>query len=144
VGASTRLVGARHICVVFRDVARARTAHSIVARARGLRVHSITLFALGGVANIKTEASNARTEFLVAVVGPVVSLTIGALCIGVAQSLGWAIDDGSARIIGFDVMRLNAPPSIQGGASRMSWITCSSVQDGGAWSCRTTEECWSW
>ena len=38
-------------------------AHSIVAQIRGYKVHSITLFMLGGVSNIHSEATKARDEF---------------------------------------------------------------------------------
>ena len=35
-------------------------AHSLVAKARGLRVREITLFALGGVSQIESEAPDAK------------------------------------------------------------------------------------
>jgi Zn-dependent protease len=35
-------------------------AHSLVAKAYGLKVRSITLFALGGVSQIESEASDAK------------------------------------------------------------------------------------
>ena len=40
-------------------------AHSLLAKARGLRVREITLFALGGVSQIESEASDAKpgTQF---------------------------------------------------------------------------------
>src|SRR6266567_9389785 len=49
------------------------------AGARGIRVDSITLFIFGGVSNITREASTARDEFLIAVVGPVTSLVLAGL-----------------------------------------------------------------
>ena len=45
-------------------------AHSVVAKSRGLRVRAITLFALGGVSQIESEASDAKSEFWIAIVGP--------------------------------------------------------------------------
>jgi Zn-dependent protease/predicted transcriptional regulator len=75
-------------------------SHAVVARTRGLSVRSITLFALGGIANIEKDATTPRTEFLVAIVGPIVSFAIGAACIGVAQWLGWSLDNGAAGITG--------------------------------------------
>src|SRR5262252_8792957 len=59
-------------------------SHAAVAKARGLPVRSITLFALGGVAQIEKEASDAKTEFWMAIAGPITSAIIGAVCLSAA------------------------------------------------------------
>jgi Zn-dependent protease/CBS domain-containing protein len=64
-------------------------SHSLVAQARGLKVRAITLFALGGVSQIQDDSSNAKTEFWVAIAGPIASLIIGFGCLAIAVSLGW-------------------------------------------------------
>ena len=64
-------------------------AHSLVAEKRGLKVTGITLFALGGVSEIEDDRTDARTEFLVAIAGPVASAFIGLGCLGMADFLGW-------------------------------------------------------
>lgn len=64
-------------------------AHSLVAKARGLRVREITLFALGGVSQIESEAPDAKGEFWIAIVGPITSIVIGGVLIGVAWLWGW-------------------------------------------------------
>src|SRR5437868_470126 len=64
-------------------------AHSLLAKARGLRVRTITLFALGGVSQIESEASDAKSEFWIAIVGPITSLTIGIILLAIAWLAGW-------------------------------------------------------
>ena len=64
-------------------------AHSLVAKSRGLRVSAITLFALGGVSQIESEASDAKSEFWIGFVGPLASLIIGLTCLLLARIAGW-------------------------------------------------------
>ncbi|HSB09348.1 MAG TPA: site-2 protease family protein [Blastocatellia bacterium] len=65
-------------------------AHSLVAKLRGLPVRSITLFALGGVSQIDKEAPDAKTEFFVAVVGPLTSFLIGIALLALSLAFGWS------------------------------------------------------
>jgi Zn-dependent protease/predicted transcriptional regulator len=65
-------------------------SHALVAKARGLPIHKITLFLLGGVAQIEKEASDPNTEFWMAIVGPFTSAVIGFLLLGLAHLSGWS------------------------------------------------------
>ena len=65
-------------------------AHSIVAKASGLRVRAVTLFALGGVSQIESESPTAQSEFMIAIIGPITSAVIGLFCTGLARLGGWA------------------------------------------------------
>src|SRR6267142_1030150 len=64
-------------------------SHAMVAKARRLPVRSITLFALGGVAQIEKEAGEASTEFFMGLAGPIMSALIGIACLALAWALGW-------------------------------------------------------
>ncbi len=67
-------------------------AHAMVAKSRGLPIHRITLFLLGGVAQIEREPQDASTEFWVAIVGPIASVVVGLICLGLAWGLfGWRL-----------------------------------------------------
>ncbi|HZW79885.1 MAG TPA: site-2 protease family protein [Candidatus Deferrimicrobiaceae bacterium] len=66
-------------------------AHSLVAKAKGLRVRAITLFALGGVSQIESEAKDAKSEFWIAIVGPLASLVIGLVFLWLARISGWSL-----------------------------------------------------
>lgn len=63
-------------------------AHSFVAKSRGLSVRAITLFALGGVSQIESEAPDAKSEFWIAIVGPITSAVIGVICVWAARLSG--------------------------------------------------------
>jgi Zn-dependent protease/predicted transcriptional regulator len=64
-------------------------SHALVARRHGLTTRAITLFALGGVAQIEKEPEDPRTEFWVGIVGPFSSAVIGVLSLALAWGLGW-------------------------------------------------------
>src|SRR5262249_48994590 len=70
-------------------------SHAAVARARGLPGKTITLFELGGVAQIEKEATDAKTEFWMGIVGPITSAIIGFLLLGIALALGWTPRSGT-------------------------------------------------
>ncbi len=64
--------------LLFLSVLAHELAHSIVAIRFGIPVKNITLFILGGMARISREASKPRTEFLIAIAGPLCSLVMAA------------------------------------------------------------------
>lgn len=61
--------------------------HTLVARSMGLPIERITLFAFGGVAELTEEPKAARTELLMAVAGPLVSVGLAVVLAFVAGAL---------------------------------------------------------
>jgi len=63
----------------FISVVAHELAHSLVGRANGIPVKSITLFLFGGVAHMTREATRHSAELKMAAAGPISSLVIGGL-----------------------------------------------------------------
>jgi Zn-dependent protease len=52
-------------------------AHSLIARARGIEIHSITLLILGGVSQMEETMPDPKIELPMALAGPLTSLAVG-------------------------------------------------------------------
>jgi len=79
--------------LLFGSVVAHELAHSLVAIRNGIPVRSITLFFLGGMAQITREATKPKTELLVALAGPACSLVIAGV-MGLVWYLVWGHGDG--------------------------------------------------
>jgi Zn-dependent protease/CBS domain-containing protein len=76
------------ICIVLHEF-----GHATVGRALGMPIRGITLFMFGGVAELGGEPPSARSEFLMAIAGPVVSAVLGGafwLLARLGEQAGWA------------------------------------------------------
>jgi len=75
--------------IVFHEL-----THSLVARRYGLPIKGITLFIFGGVAEMETEPSRPKVEFLMAVAGPLASLLLAGVfdqAERIAEALSWSV-----------------------------------------------------
>ncbi|WP_292364052.1 MULTISPECIES: CBS domain-containing protein [unclassified Methanoculleus] len=54
-------------------------AHSLIAKARGIEIHSITLLILGGVSQMEETMPDPKIELPMALAGPLTSLAVGVI-----------------------------------------------------------------
>ena len=66
-----------NVILFFGSVLAHELGHSVVAQRNGIMVRAITLWFLGGVAELEKEADNPGAEFRIAVAGPAVSVALG-------------------------------------------------------------------
>lgn len=62
-------------------------AHSLVARAGGLKITKVTLFLFGGVSQMEDEPKSPGHEFLLAIAGPATSVLLGIMALGIRTLL---------------------------------------------------------
>lgn len=79
------VAGLAFAVILYLSVLLHEASHAIMARRYGFQVSSITLHFLGGMTAIEGEARKPRQEFLIAVVGPLTSLLVGGLALGVRE-----------------------------------------------------------
>ena len=92
-------------------------SHSLVARRFKMKVSSITLFLLGGVANLRQEPPTAKAEFFMAAAGPATSLVIGIV--------GLAIGGGEIPFVAQPVnglVDIRTAPSLDGVVAAASYL----------------------
>ncbi len=75
-------MGAIASLLLFGSVLLHELGHSYVALKYRIPIGQITLFIFGGVAQMRKEPPSPRAEFLIAIAGPIVSLLIAGVCLG--------------------------------------------------------------
>jgi Zn-dependent protease/CBS domain-containing protein len=58
-------------------------AHSVLAKGKGIKINSITLLIFGGISSMEEQTPDPRIELPMALVGPLTSLAVGIICIGI-------------------------------------------------------------
>ncbi len=95
-------MGAIAAILLFCSVLVHELGHSYVAKRYHIPIGQITLFLFGGVAQMGKEPPSPRAEFLIAIAGPIVSVLLGAVCLGLAAASEVALTAASAH--GFVVL----------------------------------------
>jgi len=71
-------VGFAFVVLLLLSVLLHELGHAVASQRLGIPVRAMTLWLLGGYTEMERESPSPRTEFLVALAGPVVSLVLGA------------------------------------------------------------------
>jgi Zn-dependent protease len=80
--------------VLYLSVLLHEASHAVTAQRLGYGVSSITLHFLGGMTEIDGQSKRPRHEFWIAVVGPLTSIAVGAVTLG----LFFVVPDGLVRV----------------------------------------------
>ena len=81
------LIGIFTSSLLFCSVLLHELAHSFVAMGEGLKVREITLFFLGGMANLEKECTTSKGSLKIAISGPIVSLILAFSMIALSNIL---------------------------------------------------------
>ena len=72
---------------LFAGVLIHELAHSLVARKKGIKINNITLMIFGGIATMEEGVPDPKAELPMALVGPIASLVVGLVCLGIAYAV---------------------------------------------------------
>jgi Zn-dependent protease len=73
------LVGVGGAVVLLASPLAHELSHAVIARRAGVEVSGVTLWMLGGVAHLGSDAKTPGAQFRIAIAGPLVSLSLSAL-----------------------------------------------------------------
>jgi Zn-dependent protease len=98
------LAGLTLALLLFASVLLHELGHSLVAKSQGISVNSITLFLFGGIAALDREAKTPTASLLVAIAGPLVSISL----FGIFFSIGFFLKrENLAYLITSDLASIN-------------------------------------
>jgi Zn-dependent protease len=103
----------------FASILLHELGHAFVAIRNGIAITDITLWMFGGVARMARDSDSPSTEFKVAIAGPVVTLGIAAVCVGIGL-----IGTGSEF---WDVMAFEETTELSGVLALVAWLASINV-----------------
>lgn len=131
----------------FGSIVLHELAHSLVARAGGLRIKRVTLFVFGGVSQMEEEPRSPLRELAMALAGPATSLALGAAWMGVIVAFGEQLPDVARvpleylAVINLSVAAFNLLPGfpLDGGRvlRALLWALTKDVLKATRWATRT-------
>jgi Zn-dependent protease len=92
--ANRYVLGAFVALGLFGGVLLHEIAHCIVAKSKGVPIHSITLLVFGGVSSMEDSSPDPRVELPMALVGPLTSLATGLLFIVLVYIVDAVVESG--------------------------------------------------
>jgi Zn-dependent protease/CBS domain-containing protein len=128
VGSWAYAVGGAFAVLLYMSVLLHEISHALAARAFQMPVRSINLHFLGGATEIEGEATTPWREFVIAVVGPLTSLLVGAVALVVIAVfdpgglLGLAVESLAAANLVVGVLNLVPGLPLDGGRVLQSLV----------------------
>jgi Zn-dependent protease len=93
--------------------------HALVGMRNGITISDITLWLFGGVARMTRDSDSPSTEFKVAIAGPLVTLAIAGLCLGIGFA---AAGEGF-----WDAMLFEGGAGVSGVLALLAWLASINV-----------------
>jgi Zn-dependent protease len=93
------LFGLLTALLLFVSVLLHELGHSLTAKSQGIEVKSITLLFFGGIATIEKESKDPWSALSLAIAGPLVSLALGGILLGLALAL-----TGNLSLVGNNIL----------------------------------------
>ncbi len=86
---------------LFASILAHELGHAVIARRFDVPIRGITLFIFGGVAEMTKEPPSAKSEFFVAIAGPIVSVLISIGCYAIVFFGGSLMPAPTVAVIGY-------------------------------------------
>jgi len=100
-------------------------SHSLVARRYGISVKKIVLYPIGGVSEIEEIPENPRVEWRMAIAGPMTSLAIGGIILGISQAIPVTVPStGQSRLLA-PLIEAARPLVFNNGSSNVPYGDCT-------------------